>query len=307
LNAFDDLEDIVRETAALISETGSLSLDHASIQLAGSILHNTSVYCDKRNQLGPVFDSINRTMRNGISRALSVTAKEAPPYQQQAAKHVITPREEADADATDSPFSTLRTWYLDHLDDPFPSSTHLNTLESTLPINRTAILQCLTNLRRRSGYTQALRTTFDGNKYAMGECVKRVWNGTETDETMKETIHKIMRYIDRSDKKEVGEWLQKVSDPGCSVMKRCADVFCLQSAHSGCYRRGGRSSHQPSGDEATSSRSHSRTFLSVPLVCVLFASDHARRYHTHLIPVDHLRAAGSAIPDAVPTAVSGGL
>jgi hypothetical protein len=204
-----------------------------------------------------------------------------------------------------SPFSTLRTWYLDHLDDPFPSSTHLNTLESTLPINRTAILQCLTNLRRRSGYTQALRTTFDGNKYAMGECVKRVWNGTETDETMKETIHKIMRYIDRSDKKEVGEWLQKVSEV-VLLMKRCADVL-RRSAHSGGCRRGRRSSNQPSGDEATSSRSRSRTFHSVPLVCVLFASDHARRYRTHVVAVDHLRAAGPAVPDALPTAVSSGL
>ena len=45
----------------------------------------------------------------------------------------------------------------------------------------------------------------------MGDCVRRVWNGTEENETLKEAIMGIIKWLKRAEKKQVGEWVEKVS------------------------------------------------------------------------------------------------
>lgn len=141
-------------------------------------------------------------------------------------RHPSPPRpEEAD--------SHLRDWYLTNITLPFPNKSAKERLTTLTGMDFRQLNTWFTNMRRRCGYTEMLRTFADGDKGRFEEMCGEAERG-EGPEGLGDALQGMKAYVGKKPRGKVGDWLVNVSAlMGILIM---AD-FCYRSSKRATERR----------------------------------------------------------------------
>jgi hypothetical protein len=104
----------------------------------------------------------------------------------------------------------LRDWFTNHLAYPFPDKPTKSTLSLTTGLDIRQLNTWFINMRRRSGWTDYLRSYASGNKQRFVEMLSVALRG-EGDEKLQEVVQGMKRYVERRPRGKVGDWLLDVS------------------------------------------------------------------------------------------------
>lgn len=112
--------------------------------------------------------------------------------------------------AADPADEHLRDWFTTHLAYPFPDKPTKSTLSLTTGLDIRQLNTWFINMRRRSGWTDYLRSYASGNKQRFVEMLLVALRG-EGDEKLVEVVQGMKRYVERRPRGKVGDWLLDVS------------------------------------------------------------------------------------------------
>lgn len=114
------------------------------------------------------------------------------------------------ADAHDEADEHLRDWFATHIAYPFPDKPTKSTLSTTTGLDHRQLTTWFTNMRRRSGWTDYLRSYASGDKQRFGKMCLKALKG-EGDEALVGVVQGMLRYVEKRPRGKVGDWLLNVS------------------------------------------------------------------------------------------------
>ncbi|KAJ9122241.1 hypothetical protein QFC22_001661 [Naganishia vaughanmartiniae] len=184
-------------------------LSHQQEILAQSMINIEHFAEEKMDQMAETLSVIKLETEGSVPRMRKRDDRDndgETPTSSSETKQISEPPEEPD--------EHLRDWYVSHLSYPFPDKPSKQALATPINYTKQQLNTWFTNMRRRSGYTEHLRTFAGGNKRRFEEMIIAVLDGEvgEGGRELVEAVEDMRKYVAKKPRGKVGEWLMNLME-----------------------------------------------------------------------------------------------
>ncbi|WRT67572.1 uncharacterized protein IL334_004544 [Kwoniella shivajii] len=107
--------------------------------------------------------------------------------------------------------SVVRSWFLNHISHPYPTSSQKETLAKAAGITKNKVDSDLTNFRRRSGWTDLMNRFCASDREKMRKFIDKVEAGKERRDEVLMRVKAMKEYLGGKEGERVGDWVQEVT------------------------------------------------------------------------------------------------